>query len=61
MTSVTVYTLRGRKVRTLPPSPLGDAVWDGLDEGGSRVESGTYLFIVREGSRRYHGTVTVIR
>lgn len=58
--TVTVYTLRGRKVRTLE-AVTGEAVWDGRDEGGGRVKRGTYLFVARSSSGRQHGTVTVIR
>jgi len=45
--AVEIYDLRGRRVRRLPVGPDGPgraaARWDGRDETGRPVESGTYL------------------
>ncbi len=49
-----IFDLRGRLVRTLVSEPLPagrhEVVWDGMDQTGRHVASGTYLARVREGS-----------
>jgi flagellar hook assembly protein FlgD len=47
---VIVYTVAGRKIRTLTPSRthagFNTVEWDGADERGSQVGNGTYLYRV---------------
>ncbi|MBN2104033.1 hypothetical protein JW835_08350 [bacterium] len=51
--SIHVFNLAGRKIRTLvqEPKPPGSyqTVWDGRNEAGQMVSSGTYIFIMRSG------------
>jgi hypothetical protein len=53
--SLTVYSLRGRKVRTLFDGELSAGrhsfTWDGRDLSGRQVPSGTYLYSLRAGDR----------
>jgi hypothetical protein len=47
---IVVYTIAGRKIRTLTPSVLhagfNAVLWDGRDERGNEVANGTYLYRV---------------
>jgi hypothetical protein len=49
-----LYDLAGRKVNTLlsEPRPAGEhaVTWDGRDDRGRRVASGTYLYQMRTGN-----------
>lgn len=60
-----VLDLRGRLVRTLVAAPLEagthDASWDGTDEAGRAVASGTYLWRLRAGSRQFTGKMSLVR
>lgn len=53
---VTVYDLRGRTVRVLVDADLSagahDVTWNGLDDAGRAVSSGTYLYEVCSGDQR---------
>jgi flagellar hook assembly protein FlgD len=46
--TLTVFNLRGEKVRTLAdgmmPAGSHKAVWDGLDSNGAAVSSGVYVY-----------------
>ncbi|MEK7382254.1 MAG: S8 family serine peptidase, partial [Elusimicrobiota bacterium] len=53
---IRVYTLDGRLVRE-----LGAPVWDGKNNDGNRVASGTYVFHVSNGSQSSRGRVSVLR
>jgi flagellar hook assembly protein FlgD len=49
--TLAVYDLSGRKVRTLVSGPLSPGehvlVWNGDDEAGATVSSGTYFAVLR--------------
>ena len=52
--TLTVYDVMGRRIRILVdagqhPPGLHRAVWDGRDDGGSPVASGTYFYQLRVG------------
>lgn len=53
-TSLAIYDIRGRLVKTLVESDLGPGsykvAWDGRDERGRSVSSGIYFFTLRRGS-----------
>jgi flagellar hook assembly protein FlgD len=63
--SVVVYSIDGRRVKTLLNAPLAaghHAInWDGSDECGAFVGSGTYLYRVETGSARITRKVTLVR
>jgi hypothetical protein len=54
-TTVTVYSISGRKIRTLETDdlrststgPCAEVYWDGMDTGGASVATGTYLYRVQ--------------
>jgi subtilisin family serine protease len=61
-----VYDLRGRLIRELIsgrlPEGRHEVVWDGLDEGGRPVGSGTYLVrLVRPGGERSSRKLALLR
>jgi hypothetical protein len=62
---ITVYNVQGRRVRELvdEPRPSGrHAVrWDGRDESGSRVASGSYVYELRAGGFVARRTMTLLR
>jgi hypothetical protein len=60
---LTVYDLRGRRVRTLSVGPQGEGemVWDTRDAAGRPVAAGTYLFVLDQGASRLTGRASVTR
>ena len=58
---IVVYNLTGQKVRTLLAGQMGvgshQVVWDGRDELGRRVASGTYVVDMKAGP--FHQTMKV--
>ncbi|HTH07106.1 MAG TPA: FG-GAP-like repeat-containing protein, partial [Ilumatobacteraceae bacterium] len=58
---VSVIDLRGRVVRTLVPDAQESATWNGRDEAGRSVASGTYFVVVRRGDTARTGRVTWLR
>ncbi len=54
--TINIYTLDGRIVAT-----IGTPVWDGRNADGNLVASGTYVFVVTDGSQSTRGRLTVIR
>jgi len=64
-TSVEVFDLHGRRVRTLIDEwlPAGghDAVWDGLDDAGSRVTAGVYFVRLTAGAHVSRQRIVFVR
>lgn len=58
---VDIFTLDGRRVRSLVADVSGVSQWDGRNEKGEWVASGLYFFLVRGGSDRRTGQVFVRR
>jgi hypothetical protein len=62
---VAVYGVDGRRVKTLCKGwlPAGPRVvsWDGLDERGESVASGTYLYRIEAGSDRVAGKLVLVK
>jgi hypothetical protein len=62
---VDVFDATGRRLRTLVNGSIAagqnDVVWDGRDESGAAVPSGTYYYMLRTGSLTESGRVTLIR
>jgi hypothetical protein len=52
-TTLRIYNVLGRRVRTLVDEPLAagthDVVWDGRDDQGNQVASGIYFYKLRSG------------
>lgn len=63
--TVLVYDARGRRVRTLVDAALAPgshaAMWDGRDDRGNAVGSGTYLLRIRAGNDSLAGKLTLVR
>ncbi|MBN1425661.1 hypothetical protein JXA88_13985 [Candidatus Fermentibacteria bacterium] len=63
--NVSVFDLGGRRVRIVAASPLPEGthrlVWDGLDDRGLRVPSGTYVCSAEAGDARASARVVLIR
>jgi len=56
--------VRGRRVRDFEPTGFGTwqtIVWDGTDDGGRPVASGSYRFVVEAGSRIESTSLTLLR
>ncbi len=64
-TRLTVYNMQGQPVRCLVESPLGaghySVRWDGRDETGTPVASGTYPFQLRAGQHQISGRLSLLR
>ena len=60
-----VYDVQGRLVRTLidevRPAGAGEARWDGLDQSGQGVASGTYFARLTSGAQTSVKTLTLVR
>jgi hypothetical protein len=63
--SLKVYDVRGRQVRDLldetRPAGPGWTVWDGTDESGARVASGTYFYSLKAGSEEVVRKIALIK
>jgi len=56
---VKIFTVSGHQVKTLPP---GAGTWDLTNEGGDKVASGVYIFLVTDGrGGKATGKVAIIR
>ncbi len=56
--SLRVYDVQGRLVRTIAASRISPTIWDGRDDAGRRLPSGTYL--VRCATAGRHATARVV-
>jgi len=56
---VEVFDVRGRRVRTLPAKHV--VTWDGRDDAGRPVSSGTYFVSVRSTKHEEHVKVVLVR
>jgi len=63
--TLTVYDVRGTRVRTLVDRPVGvghhSLVWDGTDSGGNRVGSGVYFYRLRAGNKVITKKLVVVK
>jgi len=63
--AATIYDVRGRKIRALPPrllvSGAGDLVWDGCDDDGRDVPTGVYVARVRTAEGLRGARVVLVR
>ncbi len=61
---VTVYDVRGRRVRTLIDSDLKpgkyEIHWNGLDDSGEKITSGIYLYTLRTGEKIFTRKMTLV-
>lgn len=64
-TELTVYSLRGTRVKTLLDTELEagrhEVVWDGRDERGARVPSGVYFYLLESGGRSITRKMLVLK
>lgn len=64
-TSLRIFDLRGRLVRTLVDGALPPGrrhvAWDGRDDSGQRVASGVYVYALSEGGESYRGSMVLAR
>jgi hypothetical protein len=62
---ITVYNEQGQTIRTLADQQLGpgtfDITWDGTDDSGRSVASGTYLYLIEGPNLRTHKKVTLLK
>ncbi len=59
--TVKIYTVSGRWVKTLP-APSGSVSWDLLNDSGDRVASGIYLYLAADAQgNKSRGKFTVIK
>jgi hypothetical protein len=61
-----VYDVRGQRVRVLAageayPAGRHEAIWNGLDDAGRRVASGTYLVVLRAPGVRDQAKATLLK
>ena len=59
---VRIYTISGELVRTLDKFDAGDSVdWNVRNSRGSMVDSGVYLYLIKNGAQTKKGKLMVIR
>jgi flagellar hook assembly protein FlgD len=60
-----VYDIVGRKIRTLgdalEPAGFRHIAWDGANEAGARVPSGTYLVHIQAGPYKMARKITLMK
>ena len=59
--TVNLYTILGERVRTLTANAAGLALWDGNNDNGLRVATGTYLAVIKGAGGRKVQRVVIIR
>ncbi|MDP8231636.1 MAG: T9SS type A sorting domain-containing protein, partial [Candidatus Zophobacter franzmannii] len=63
--SLSVYNIKGQKVKTLINESRGvgkhSVIWDGLDENDKSVSSGVYLYRLKTGGRNYTEKMSLIK
>jgi flagellar hook assembly protein FlgD len=63
--TLTIYNLKGEKVRILADGRMAGgshkAVWDGLDAGGVPVPSGVYVYRLEAGDRMLSKRMVLMR
>ncbi len=64
-TSVVIYDLAGRKVRTVVddvlPAQVHEVSWSGNDETGRKVAAGVYFYMVTSGEHRSVGRMALVK
>jgi len=62
---LTIYNIRGRKVRTLVDSEFEPGshrvVWDGRNDRGQQVTSGVYLYTLRSEAKTYTRKMVMVK
>jgi flagellar hook assembly protein FlgD len=62
---ITVHTVKGRRIRSLPFSTASsgrlNASWDGCDASGSRVGAGKYIVTVIQSGRTMSRKIELIK
>jgi hypothetical protein len=58
---ITIYDLKGARVRELPLDGNFFVQWDGLNESGTAAQSGTYLWLAESSGHKKTGKLVVIR
>ena len=65
MVRLEVYDLTGRRVRTLVdesrPAGRYEVTWNGTDDNGARVASGTYFYRLQAGSFTRTEKMTLVK
>jgi subtilisin family serine protease len=63
--SIVVYNVLGQSVRTLVNSEqragYHTIIWDGADDAGMQVSSGTYFYILKAGDKSFTKKMTLVR
>jgi hypothetical protein len=59
---IRIYTISGELVRTLDKFDAGESVdWNVHNSGGAKVDSGVYIFLIKNGSQTKKGKLMIIR
>ena len=60
--SVTIYNLKGKKIRKISASGSENDVWDGRKDNGDWAESGTYIYQIKlkDGGEVISGTIAFV-
>lgn len=58
---LTIFDVAGRRVATVRGRGGEQLIWERMDDAGSPVSTGVYLYRVEAGSQRQEGKFVVIR
>ena len=60
--SVSIYNLKGKKIRKISANGSGNDVWDGRKDNGDWAESGTYIYQIKlkDGGDIISGTIAFV-
>ncbi len=60
--SVSIYNLKGKKIRKISASGSENDVWDGRKDNGDWAESGTYIYQIKlkDGGDVISGTIAFV-
>jgi len=60
--TITIYNLNGRKIKTLQGVPeYGGISWDLTTDGNQKIETGVYLYDVRNDKSNKQGKIVLVR
>ena len=63
--NLVIYDLTGRKIKTLVndqfPAGIHNAVWDGLNNNGEQVASGTYIYQLKVNGLQFSKKMNLVR
>ena len=58
--SITIYNLKGKKIRKISASGTESDVWDGRKDNGDWAKSGIYIYQIKVDGKLINGTIVFV-